>query len=179
MSHRFAHRHCIAFIECTSFLTVEAIDGRPLGTGHVSALTQELVMQTGLLHTETIQFYILPTSNASIILGLPWLQCHDPHISWKEGQIIQWNNACYPKCLSPVSPLSVRSINVSEPPPDVDLPEEYRDLSVAFSKVRASKLQPHRLYDCAIDLIPGSTPPKGCVFPLSQPKSEAMKAYIE
>lgn len=151
------------------FLTVEAIDGRPLGTRHVSSLTQELVMQTGLLHSETIQFYILPISNASIILGLPWLQSHGPHISWKEGQITQWNNASYPKCLSHIAPLSVRSINVSELPPNVDLPEEYRDLSVAFSKVRASKLPPHRLYDCAIDLIPGSTPPKGCIFPSLNP----------
>ncbi|KAI2647117.1 Transposon Tf2-6 polyprotein [Labeo rohita] len=31
--------------------------------------------------------------------------------------------------------------------------------------------------DCAIELLPGTTPPKGRIFPLSQP--EAMKKYIE
>lgn len=50
---------------------------------------------------------------------------------------------------------------------------------MAFSKVRASKLPLYHPYDCAIDLIPSSTPPKVCIFPLSQPESEAMRAYIE
>jgi len=158
MSNDFALHNCIALIKCSSSLTVEAIDGRPLGSGHISSLTQELLMQTGLFHTEKIQFYILPTSNTPVILGLPWLHRHDPHVSWKEGQITQWNDACYPKCLSHISSLPVRSIKVNKSPPNINLPEENRDLSVAFSKVHASKLLPHRAYDCAIDLIPGSTP---------------------
>lgn len=135
-------------------------------------------MQMGLFHTETVQFYILPTSNASIILGLPWLRRHDPDISWREGQISQWNIACNTKCLSHVSPLSIRAINATEQTV-ANLPEEYRDLSMAFSKVCASRLPPHRPYDCAIDLIPGSTPLKVCIFPLSQPESEVMRTYIE
>ncbi len=60
-----------------------------------------------------------------------------------------------------------------------ELPAEYQDLSEAFSKAKASKLPPHRPSDCAIDLIPGSTPPRGRVFPLSQPESETMRKYIE
>lgn len=174
MSHGFAQHHCIALTECSSSLTVEAIDGRPLGIRHVTALMQELVMQMDLLHTETIQFYILPTSTAYIILGLPWLRRHDPHISWREGLITHWNKAFHPECLSHVSPLSIRTIHINERSSDTNLPEEYKDLSVAFSKVCASKLPPHRPYDCAIDIIPGSTPAKICIFPLSQSESKAM-----
>lgn len=37
--------------------------------------------------------------------------------------------------------------------------------------MRASQLPPHRSYDCAIDLLPGTTPPKGRIFRLSQPES--------
>lgn len=85
MSHGIAQQHCI--IKFSSSLTVEVIDSRPLGTGLMSALMQELVRQTGLLHSETTQFYILPTSTTTVILGLPWLRRHDPHISWREGQI--------------------------------------------------------------------------------------------
>ncbi|KAL0168429.1 hypothetical protein M9458_036651, partial [Cirrhinus mrigala] len=59
------------------------------------------------------------------------------------------------------------------------LPAKYHDLALAFSKHKASQLPPHRPSDCAIDLIPGSTPPKGRIFLLSQPESEAMKKYIE
>ncbi len=56
---------------------------------------------------------------------------------------------------------------------------EYHDLIEAFSKTKASQLPPHRSSDCAIDLQPNSHPPRGRVFPLSQPESEAMKSYIE
>ncbi|KAL0191113.1 hypothetical protein M9458_013811, partial [Cirrhinus mrigala] len=43
----------------------------------------------------------------------------------------------------------------------------------------ATQLPPHRPGDCAIDLIPGSFPPRGRVYPLSQPESEAMNTYIQ
>ncbi len=72
----------------------------------------------------------------------------------------------------PVKRRSETSLNDS-------LPREYHDLAEAFSKVKASHLPPHRTSDCAIDLLPGSQPPKGRVFPLSQPEAEAMKSYIE
>lgn len=49
MSHGFAQ--CIGTQYCPHrmfLLTVEVIDSRPLGTGHFTALTQELVRRTGL-----------------------------------------------------------------------------------------------------------------------------------
>lgn len=61
----------------------------------------------------------------------------------------------------------------------MDLPSEYEDLKMAFSKEKASQLPPHRSVDCAIELLPGQSPPKGRIFPLSQPESEAMSNYIK
>ncbi len=37
----------------------------------------------------------------------------------------------------------------------------YHDLAEAFSRSKATKLPPHRSYDCAIDFLPNATPPKG------------------
>ncbi len=37
---------------------------------------------------------------------------------------------------------------------------------------------PHRPYDCAIDLVPGMSPPKGRLYSLSVPEREAMEKYI-
>ncbi len=65
---------------------------------------------------------------------------------------------------------------------DVDaqaLPSVYHDLIVAFSRAKASQLPPHRPSDCAIDLLPDTVPPRGRIFPLSQPESEAMNHYIQ
>ncbi len=59
-----------------------------------------------------------------------------------------------------------------------NVPAEYRDLREVFSKSRAASLPPHRPYDCAIDLLPGKSPPKGKLYSLSVPEREAMEKYI-
>ncbi len=48
-----------------------------------------------------------------------------------------------------------------------------------FSKQAATKLPPHRPWDCAIDLLPGTQPPKGQVYPLSIPECKVMENYIK
>ncbi|KAK3506869.1 hypothetical protein QTP70_030608 [Hemibagrus guttatus] len=42
----------------------------------------------------------------------------------------------------------------------------------------ATKLPPHRPWDCAIDLLPGAKLPKGRVYPLSITENKAMEEYI-
>ncbi len=48
-----------------------------------------------------------------------------------------------------------------------------------FSKQAATQLPPHRPWECAIDLLPGDTLPKGRVYPLSIPERKAMEDYIK
>ncbi len=60
----------------------------------------------------------------------------------------------------------------------LNVPEEYLDLKEVFSKSRAASLSPHRPYDCAIELVPGMSPPKGRLYSLSVPERKAMEKYI-
>ncbi|XP_061629564.1 uncharacterized protein LOC133478053 [Phyllopteryx taeniolatus] len=64
--------------------------------------------------------------------------------------------------------------------PDLSqVPTCYQDIKDVFSKSKAKSLPPHRPYDCAIDLLPGTTPPRGRLFSLSGPENKAMKEYVE
>ena len=72
----------------------------------------------------------------------------------------------------PVSVFQEKAVDLS------NVPEEYQDLREVFSKSRAASLPPHRPYDCAIDLVPGESPPKGKLYSLSVPEREAMEKYI-
>lgn len=65
--------------------------------------------------------------------------------------------------------------------PDLScVPRDYWDLGQVFSKQRASKLPPHRAYDCAtINLLSGTTPPRGGLYSLSGPETAAMNSYIK
>ncbi len=172
----FSRTHKIPLVSCESRLAVAALDGRPLGSGRIQFTTEDLSLCTGAFHTETILLFVFQSPQTPIILGLPWLEKHNPTISWSDKQIIQWSETCRQRCLDlTLQKESERTVPLLAH----RLPVEYHDLIEAFSKTKASQLPPHRSSDCAIDLQPNSHPPKGRVFPLSQPESEAMKSYIE
>lgn len=58
------------------------------------------------------------------------------------------------------------------------VPAEYHDIRDVFSKAKATLLLPHRPYDCAIKLKPGTSPPKGRIYSLSGQEREATEDYI-
>lgn len=139
MSDTFISEHNIPLINCHSVLTVEALDGKPIGRGKVAHITSELQLQVGILHQEQISFYVIHSPHNPIILGLPWLRSHNPHVSWREGEILQWDSRCLNHCLQPVKPLPLRSIKLqAETPEKMNIPTEYADLAVAFSKQKAT-----------------------------------------
>ncbi len=59
------------------------------------------------------------------------------------------------------------------------IPFDYRAFQDVFSKQVATKLPPHRAWDCAIDLLPGYKLPKVRVYSLSIPERKAMEEYIK
>ncbi|KAI2653118.1 Transposon Tf2-6 polyprotein [Labeo rohita] len=172
----FVRTNHLPILSCVSPVAVAALDGRPLGTGRIEHTTGDLTLHTEPQHKETIRFFIITSPRTPLILGYPWLHQHEPTISWSEATITHWSSRCQPHSSQPAvqltaspKPHSSRSI----------IPEEYQDLLEAFSTIRATHLPPHRAGDCAIDLVPGALPPRGRVFPLSQPESEAMNQYIQ
>lgn len=44
------------------------------------------------LHMERISFLITDTSQCPLILGIPWLSHHNPHISWDKNEITVWSD---------------------------------------------------------------------------------------
>ncbi|KAI2661634.1 Transposon Tf2-6 polyprotein [Labeo rohita] len=172
----FVRSNQLPTLSCVSPVSVAALDGRPLGSGRIDHTTHDLTLRLEPDHQETIRFFIISSPQSPIILGFPWLNRHEPTISWAGGIITHWSPHCQQNCTPPAP----------KAPPCADtplhnstIPMEYHDLLEAFSTVRASELPPHRPGDCAIELVPGAVPPRGRVFPLSQPESAAMEKYIK
>lgn len=83
---------------------------------------------------------------------------------------------CHAHCLK--SALPPQSPSISEQAEVIDftsVPSEYHDLREVFCKDSACSLPPHRPYDCAIDLLPGSSLPTKRLYNLSKPEREAME----
>ncbi|KAK3543051.1 hypothetical protein QTP70_010558 [Hemibagrus guttatus] len=65
------------------------------------------------------------------------------------------------------------------PPTPGHLLQAYAEFREVFSKERVARQPAHQPWDCAIDLLPNASPPRGQVYPLSLPESKAMEEYIE
>lgn len=120
---------------------LNTIHGEPIEEGTIRFRTIPVTLFTSCLHTERISFLVLPKH--PIILGMPWLKKHDPIISWTTRDIAKWSQV------------------------HKEIPKEYAAYSKVISKAKATKLPPHRPCDCTIELLPGTTPPRCRVYPLS------------
>ncbi|KAK3511448.1 hypothetical protein QTP70_008893 [Hemibagrus guttatus] len=136
-------------VPCTPPLWVTAVDNEPFGEGYLYLKTKPLTLTTGLFHSERITLFIICSPAHPVILGLSWLQLHDPVIE------------------SPGTDTVITLLLV------------YSDLGEVFGKESATHLPPHRPWDCAIALLPNAMPPKSRIFPLSLPETKAVEDYIK
>ncbi len=176
MDHTFARKFQVPLRPLTHKIPVHALNGQELPT--ISLVTEDVTLITSGNHTETISFYILDTPLAPIVLGHPWLTRHNPKVDWQRKSVSAWSSHCHKSCLVSACPSVSVPVFQEEAGDLSNVPTEYLDLKEVFSKSRAASLPPHRPYDCAIELLPGTSPPKGKLYSLSAPEREAMKKYI-
>lgn len=171
----------------TPKLRAQSITGTPLNRSYIKHKTCEFTLTVGVLHRETIKLLVLEKSTADVILGRPWLMEHHPELSWDTGEVKRWGDNCFPHCFPerpqpharPVS-VKLQSTAIESPKEtvSVQIPQEYTDYKDVFCPKRASRLPPHRPWDCAIDLLPGEPVHKGKIYSLTLPEQEAMNKYI-
>ncbi|KAK3508724.1 hypothetical protein QTP70_004270 [Hemibagrus guttatus] len=158
-------------------------------------ITGPLCRQLGLRTKATATPYQIqsitrkPESTADVILGCPWLEQHNPILSWTTGEVLRWGDSCFPGRFpdlpalhSPIpSPLHVQATSIESPFVNrpLEIPTCYAPFSDIFCPKRASKLPSHRPWDCAIDLLPGEPVPRERIYPLSIPEEKAMEEYIK
>ena len=178
IDHEFVTQAGFPTVSLPKPLSMTALNGSYLGK--ITHQTVPVTLTVSGNHSETIQFKVLISSAAPVVLGKPWLVKHDPSISWATNQILAWGKNCYSSCLLSASPPSSSHSTVSRvDPADVTgVPDAYHDLSAVFSKDSAMSLPPHRPYDCSIELLSGAPLPKSRLYNLSEPEKNTMQKYI-
>ena len=127
-------------------------------------------------HRERISFLLIDSLHSPIILGLPWLQVHNPQIDWQGERILGWSVECHALCLKSAESTAPMGGTEVETVPDLtSIPREYHDLRLVFSKDQTISLPPHRPYDCSIELLPGARFSSSSLYSLSQMEREAME----
>uniref|UniRef100_A0A4W5RP12 ribonuclease H n=1 Tax=Hucho hucho TaxID=62062 RepID=A0A4W5RP12_9TELE len=176
MDFKLAHRLQIPITSLTHKISVNALNGQELP--NISHTTGPITLITSGNHTETLSFLLMDSPLAPLVLGHPWLTQHNPRVDWGRNSISMWSNKCLESCLVSACLSVSDSVFLEEAVDLSNVPVEYLDLKEVFSKSRAASLPPHRPYDCAIELLPGESPPKGKLYSLSVPEREAMERYI-
>jgi hypothetical protein len=70
---------------------VHALDSRPLGSGFIREVTTPLCMITREGHKEKISLFLIDSPAYSVVLGLPWLACHNHTVSWPQRALTGWS----------------------------------------------------------------------------------------
>jgi Retroviral aspartyl protease len=87
MDQNYARKHGFNLMKLEYPIMAQNVDGTENKQGTIQYYT-DLDLQVNS-KTNMEQFLITGLGNQKIILGLPWLQEHNPEINWKEGTL-QW-----------------------------------------------------------------------------------------
>uniref|UniRef100_A0A8C7T4D4 ribonuclease H n=1 Tax=Oncorhynchus mykiss TaxID=8022 RepID=A0A8C7T4D4_ONCMY len=172
----FTHSLGILIVPVAVPFPVNTLDSRPLGSGLIREATAPLgmVMQGG--HKERISLFLIDSPALPVVLGLPWLACHDPTVSWQRRALTGWSRKCSGRCLGVF--IGATTVESPDQVSTVRIPPEYADLALAFSKKKATQLPPHRRGYCAINILVDAALPRSHVYPLSQAETVAMETYV-
>lgn len=133
--------------------------------------------------TMQIDFLIIESSAVPVVLGIPWLQQHNPVISWKDMTILPSITSQVVDGSSSLSPTRLYQSSNGTPQTSLTdhtlVPREYHDLLEAFSKQKADQLPPHRPFDHTIPLEEGKSPPWGPIYSLSEKELAVLRDYLD
>ncbi|KAK3509450.1 hypothetical protein QTP70_035100 [Hemibagrus guttatus] len=123
-------------IPCTPPLRVTAVNNQPIGKEeNLFHRAKPLELTFEFFHKEKLSFYVISSPANPIILGLPWLQLHDPHISWRNKELTCWSSQCFESCLLSAQPRPCLTTSIENPGTStaVTLHREYSDLRYLLS----------------------------------------------
>ena len=93
-----AHKLGLALKELDFPLVTKALNNIRISS--ITHVTEPVTLKVSGNHVETISFYAMDNTVDPLVLGLPWLCLHNPHVNWRDGYILAWSTRCHATCLS-------------------------------------------------------------------------------
>ena len=191
IDENFLSKHRIPTKPLSCPVQLNMADGNPSQSGPVvnEALVQLTIAEK---HHESFALKVTRLLHNPVILGIDWLQKHNPAINWKRHVVSFCDEFCNKHCIEqcPVRPsldlsclscLELTFVKSSCPTCETKptLPEMYSAFQSVFEDSEPGTLPPHRPFDHAIPLEPNATAPFGPLYTLSQKELESLKEYID
>ena len=206
MDQRMAVRHGSRLQKLERPIVVRNVDGTNNSTGSIAHQVEVNVYYKN--HVERIRIDVCNLGRTDIILGMPWLQAHNPEINWKTeevkmtmcpllyGRNTKLKEEKRGKKEKRVAILEEKKIvrwaadNKEnwgrEEEVEVDyrkikemVPQKFLKWGKVFGKVELERMLTRKIRDHTIDLKETFKPRKERIYPLSKNEKEEVQNFIE
>jgi len=206
MDQRMAVRHGFRLQKLERPIVVKNINGTNNSAGSITHQVEVNVYYKN--HVERIRIDVCNLGRTDIILGMPWLQAHNPEINWKTeevkmtmcpllyGRNTKLKEEKRGKKEKRVAILEEKKIvrwaadNKEnwgrEEEVEVDyrkikemVPQKFLKWGKVFGKVESERMLTRKIWDHAIDLKETFKPRKERIYPLSKNEREEVQNFIE
>jgi len=201
MDKRTAAKHGFMLKELEKPIMVRNVDGMDNSGGAITHQVEANVYYKG--HVERMRIDVCDLGKTEVILGMPWLQVHNPEINWETGEVKM--TRCPLLCgrrprevkrVKRVATLEEEKIvrwainNKEEWGREEKMEEDHRKIEElvprkflkwrkVFGKVELERMLTRKVWDHAIDLKETFKPWKGRIYPLSKNKREEVQNFVE
>ena len=166
----FAQRNSLPLTPLIRPRVLEVVDGQPAAAGMLTHLAKLKMNVNG--HHEHGSFLVIQLGHYPVVLGVKWLQIHDPFVSWSRNTLTFSSSYCRLECLenkhvpldipglsdlsdeSPppksassvrLDPLDIRENKVSHANPEFLKPTEFIEHPEPMIRVPSSRLEPPKI----------------------------------
>ena len=115
---------------------------------------------------------IVGLGRPQVVLGMPWLTKHNPHIDWEKKTRTLDDEHIRKTTLSTELAIAAHKDEVTHPP-------QYSVYADVFSEQTFNALPPRRDFDHAIELKESFTPKVAKLYPLNPEELAACQAFID
>ena len=114
---------------------------------------------------------IVGLGRPQVVLGMPWLTKHNPHINWEKKTVVLADEYIRKTTLS-------TELAIAAHKDEVMLPPQYSVYANVFSEQTFDALLPRRDFDHAIDLKESFTPKVTKLYPLNPEELTACQTFV-
>ena len=145
------------------------VDGTVNKQGQITAATTVHCQATGF--EDDLMLMIVGLGRPQVVLGMPWLTKHNPHIDWEQKTMTLDNKHIRKTTLS-------TELAIATHKEEVMLPLQYSIYANVFSEQTFDALSPRRDFNHAIELKESFTPKVAKLYPLNPKELVACQTFV-
>ena len=146
------------------------VDGTVNKQGRITAATTVHYQATNF--EDDLTLMIVDLGRSQVVLGMPWLTKHNPHIDWEKKTVTLDAEHIRKTTLSTELAIATRK-------DEITLPPQYSAYADVFSEQTFTTLPPQRDFDHAINLKESFTPKVSKLYLLNPEELAACQAFVD